>query len=374
MKKAIIVSTIDNFANGVKPQELKRYLEKNGFDVDVLPGAHRTSKNDICDNMRLSKNKVRYLFVLVGLMVIKKIRNETIQLWVKSSINIMQFKEYGQITHARLKVLSPDLIICESNIDIGFVALDRIAKVQILDLPCPSAEELFFGNMITRRAYEKFKGTEVESYKNADALSFHWHTYSDYVRKTKYDGNNIIDMGYGSYEKDNTASFSSDARVIFLGYLKGYWVNLDLLEKLCKAYPNIDVYGGPEPSKDLKINYKGYAPTLEVMADYQFGLTTITNDDLRKNSFSSKHLEYISYGLPVFTPSWRKDFKLDDSSIYYSDAEDFGVQLEKYSKAGEWQSKHNSALSTAKAMSWENAFVDLGITLSKYGLLKKGEV
>jgi hypothetical protein len=210
---------------------------------------------------------------------------------------------------------------------------------------------------------------EADAYGMADALSFHWHTYTDFVKKIKYNGSNMIDMGYGTNKKSQVARYSQEPRVIFLGLLEGYWVNISLLEQLCKAYPNIDVYGGPQPPKHLNINYKGYAPTLDVMAEYQFGLTTITDDELRKNSFSSKHLEYISYGLPVFTPSWRRDKKLDANSIYYNDADDFLKQLKKYSTNEMWSKKHEAALASSNEFSWSNAFIALDKLLEEKRLI-----
>lgn len=368
MRKAVIISTPDSYANGVKPKHLKSFLERRGFRVEILQGAHRTSMRGILDNLSISNRKLNYLWNVFAMTATKLLPTGRLHRWAASRVKMMRFDMYGQITHKRLKLMSPDLIICESNVDIGFVLLDRVADVQILDLPCPLAEELYYGNSIDEVSYEKYKALEVAAYEKADALSFHWHTYADYVKKTKYNGDNFIDMGYGTDIKGKTATYSKRPQVIFLGLLKGYWVNLPLLEALCEVYPNIDVYGGPKPPDGSRINYKGYAPSLDVMAEYQFGLTTITGDELRKNSFSSKHLEYISYGLPVFTPSWRKDRKLDDSSIYYDDVDDFVRQLQLYSSEPEWQKKHEAALSTANQTSWDRAFEALGELVDRKGL------
>jgi hypothetical protein len=272
-------------------------------------------------------------------------------------------------THKRLSAIKPDLVICETNAVIDFVTLPRTAKVQVLDLPCPWAEELYYGGHLTERGFQKMKAHEVEAYRQADALSFHWHTYSNFVKKSKYNGNNIIDMGYGTDKKRVVAKYANRPRIIFLGKLDGYWVNMKLLEEIVKLCPNVDVYGGPQPPEHVNVNYRGYAPTLDVMADYQFGLTTITDDELRKNSFSSKHLEYASYGLPVFTPSWRRDSKLDASSIYYDNAHDLVKKLEKYSSRDEWHKKHDDAMKTAGDLSWDKAFTELDELLKKNDLL-----
>jgi len=184
------------------------------------------------------------------------------------------------------------------------------------------------------------------------------------VRQKKYNGNNFLPITYGTHKKTLQARYSEQPRIIFLGYLGGYWVNLPLLSRLCKLYPNLDVYGGPEPAASLGINYKGYAPSTDVIAEYQFGLITISDDELRQHSFSSKHLEYISYGLPVLTPAWRQDAALDDSSIYYT-ADNFIEQVERASTREAWESLHAAALRDAARFSWDNALKALDVSMKR---------
>lgn len=371
MKKAIIITASDAYANGVKPRELRKYLQLHGFEVELMPTAWETRMGSKGILKKIHYIKPLHIFIYVTILAIlsKCMPIHKIKIALKSAIKLPLLRSYATITHRRLLDRKPDLIICETNYDIGFTLLPRVAKLQILDLPSPSAEELFYGNQLNSSNYKKMKEYENIAYKAADALSFHWHTYSDYVKLTKYQGNNIIDMGYGTNIKNITAKYSKQPKIIFLGFLAGYWVNLPLLEKISELCPQLDVFGGPTPKKGSKINYKGYAPTLDVMAEYQFGLTTITDDPLRRNSFSSKHLEYISYGLPVMTPSWRNDRKLDSSSIYFDNAEDFVNKIKEYSTRNKWVKKHKAALETAERMQWSNVFSDLHTLLQNKDLL-----
>ncbi len=55
------------------------------------------------------------------------------------------------------------------------------------------------------------------------------------------------------------------------------------------------------------------------MAEYQIGLVTISDDPLRRLSFSSKQLEYYSYGLPVLVPAWRTDPVLAPGTVAYTE-------------------------------------------------------
>jgi hypothetical protein len=250
------------------------------------------------------------------------------------------------------------LLICENNFDEAVTLGERIADVQILDLPSPFAEEVLYGDEVTQKGFDRLRKVDIASYSAADFLSFHWHTYADFVRETKYSGENFLPITYGTNIKKTTAHYSDRPKVIFLGYLGAYWVNLKLLSQLCKLYPGLDVYGGPEPPASWGINYKGYAPSTDVIAEYQFGLVTISEDELRRHSFSSKQLEYISYGVPVLTPAWRRDVALDASSIYYT-VENFVEQIQAASSEEAWQKLHRAALEDAARFTWDNALSEL---------------
>lgn len=368
MKRAVIIASLDNYANGVKPRHLREYLERRGFEVELLESAHQKTLKGFLGNLRVTSSKLSYIWIVMCMMVAKILRSEKVSQTLTSSIVTKLFHVYGEITNKKLKSISPDLVICEGGFDIGFVDFPGLSAVTILDLPCPLGEELFFGGIINETAYAKLKRKEILYYGKADALSFHWHTYADFVRRTKYNGENIIDMGYGTNKKEVVAKYSKEPRIIFLGLLRGYWVNIKLLEEIVKECPNVDVYGGPKPPDHIRVNYKGYAPTLDVMAEYQFGLITISDDELRKNSFSSKHLEYISYGLPVFSPAWRQDRVLAPSSIYFSDVEDLKKKIKTYSNFDAWTAKHKDALRLAGELSWKNSFKGLGSLLESRGL------
>ena len=272
----------------------------------------------------------------------------------------------GGLLSRRLRGSHYDLLLCESNLDSGLFLRDRIADVQVLDLPAPLAEELHFGAVLDEAGLARLRELEREIYAAADHLAFHWHTYADYVRTVKYDGPNFLDLGYGAPTPTTSARAQSrePARIAFLGYLQGYWVNLPLLEQLCALYPHIDIYGGPPPSGPLAAHYKGYSPDTatasgkDVLANYQFGLVTITDDELRRHSFSSKHLDYISYGLPVLTPGWRQDSRLEASSVYYT-PDTFLSQIERYSREEHWRAKSVAALATAQQLSWDRVLSPL---------------
>ncbi|MGA3218653.1 MAG: hypothetical protein ABSE77_06195 [Acidimicrobiales bacterium] len=162
-----------------------------------------------------------------------------------------------------------------------------------------------------------------------------------------------LDCSYGVTKKNVRARFAREPKVVFLGSLEGAWVNVELLERLSERYV-IDVWGGPAPRRHRGLRYRGYAPTLDILAEYQIGLVTISDDPLRRLSFSSKQLEYFSYGLPVLVPAWRSDELLASGSLPYTE-ETFVDQVAILSDGAVWQAKSSRALELAGEFSWDAA-------------------
>jgi glucuronate isomerase len=106
------------------------------------------------------------------------------------------------------------------------------------------------------------------------------------------------------------------------------------------------------------LRYLGYAPTLDVLADYQIGLVTISDDPLRRLSFSSKQLEYFSYGLPVLVPAWRPDELLAAGTVLYTE-ETFLNQVKILGDSEVWQATSSRALEVAQRFSWDAALQPL---------------
>ena len=285
---------------------------------------------------------------------------------VQGRINILSRFGLGTLTVASLLKLragllegyfssrSTDLIISESPLNQLLFTRSRLATCQILDLPSPFGDELYFGGRLSDGGRRIINALERSGYESADYLSFHWHTYTDYLVEQKYQGANVINGSYGVRAKTSRAKFNPRPRLIYLGLLRGSWVNAPLLEQLCAMYEDIDIYGGPAPVGPLKKYYRGYAPDLNILAEYQAGLVTISTDPLRRRSFSSKHLEYISYGLPVLTPEWRRDSILDPSSIFYS-KESFLEAVAALTDPLAWVELSNSSLKIAEDLTWDKA-------------------
>ena len=335
-KKVLIICRLDGFANSIRPKKIKALLERKNFEVNILDAITLKINEE-------NKNK--------DASIIKKRLMEFLKRYFLDYLINLYLKSNGKKLYNIIKNKNYDAIICETEMD-AYLFFEDIKAIKILDLPTPLIEELYQGKLISKKKYEELIKKEIELYKRADFLSFHWHTYTDYVKKNIYNGKNLLIANWGCEPKpkDRIAKFSNKPRIIFMGYLEGYWNNLPLLSKLSKLYP-IDVYGGPEPDKKWGLNYKGYAKSTDILSNYQFGLITITKDRLRKSSFSSKHLEYLSYGLPVLTPNWRKDKLLDNVSIHYNE-KNFLKKIKEYSNKKEWRKRSKKCYAKSRKLNW----------------------
>jgi hypothetical protein len=365
-KRAVVVCQPDEYANAVKPKRLVEHLRERGFRADIL-STRRLSRAG-CTGVRAKLPGPRprqiALYVMEALEYFALRRRVAVERAFRSLLVLRMIRIRGALIAEALAHEGCDLVISERNEDIALFAGRRVAREQVLDLPSPYAEELYLGGRINRRAFERLRDFESRMYGRADHVSFHWHTYADFVRANKYDGSNFLDLGYGTDQKSVRATWSPEPRIVFLGYLGGYWTNLPLLLRLCERFPNIDVYGGPR-IRELGSRFKGYAPDTHVLAQYQFGLITITDDALRRSSFSSKQLEYYSYGLPVLTPAWRRDDVLDPAALRYTE-ESISDLLAENSTQEKWTRLSIDALGLANRFSWDNVFSGLDPILAQF--------
>ena len=364
-QRAVIVCHPDEYANAVKPRRLVEHLQRRGLRAEILSTRRLSRAGSSGVRARLPGLRPRQLvlYFMEALEYLAVNRGAGAERIVRSLLLLRMMRVRGRLIADWLLKDECDLVISEHNPDVGLVGGPRVAREQMLDLPSPFAEELYIGGRLSRRAFEKVRNFEVRMYGRADHLSFHWHTYADFVRDNKYSGSNFVDCGYGTDSKSVRARWSPEPRIVFLGYLGGYWGNLPLLLRLCERFPNIDVYGGPGVP-ELGDRYKGYAPDTDVLAQYQFGLITITDDALRRSSFSSKQLEYYSYGLPVLTPAWRRDTALDPAAMRYTE-ESIGDLLAAHSTEAAWTQFSTEALRIAGRFSWDTAFAALDPILAR---------
>ncbi len=339
MKVALLYTGYAN-ANSVRPLEMTRYLEARGHQVVPV------------DLLGFGYN--RYL----------RLREPIASAAMRSGLAsgdvlVRPMRRWADIIQR--KVLDRerfDAVICLS-FPHAYVLTQDLPCVKIYDCPTPAVDELEFSGDYPKSVISALREVELEIYRSSDHVLFHWETYREYVRKYTYDGDNLVTMAYGCHPKERRASFASPPRAVYLGYLGGYWANLDLLARLSSwGACDVEVFGFPRPDRRLGLDYRGAAPNTDLLADYQLGLVTCSKDRLRCEGFSAKHLEYISYGLPALVPSWRERLDLIRGSVPYDEAS-YPEVVARMSDEDEWTRMSDMAYEQSKAFSWDRTLKGL---------------
>lgn len=352
--KIAIISSLDGFANSVKTTNIQEIMTKRGYSVKVYNTLYLSRMSD---DPLSTLNKVPAFTFVKLLLYFTELLDFVISKYFKKGkkyfnyyLLFAQMKLRATILSSLIQDREFDAIIGESQID-SYYFTKKLDTIKVFDCPTPWADELYFSDELTKGSYNLFKRMEIAIYESCDYLSFHWQTYGDYVKEYyEYSKNNIFIFNPGVPKRDVKGKFSKHPKIVYFGNLSGKWINLELLSRLSSMYP-IDVYGAPEPDKKYKLNYKGYAKP-DILAKYQFGLITITKDQLRSEGFSAKHMDYLSYGLPVLVPEWRKNLELLQGSIPYNES-NFLKVIKEYSQRKNWIKMNKLSLQQAKDLNWE---------------------
>lgn len=211
----------------------------------------------------------------------------------------------------------------------------------------------------------RFGEMELEICTHSDYVVFPWETTENFVRKYVFDGSNFVTIRYGCYPQSKPVSHYFPPSIVSIGNLKDYWSNKELLSHLTSVSPYIiDVYGKFRPERKYKLNYKGFASSLDVLYDYQFGLNTVSSDIYRRNHFSSRPLGCLAYGLPVLSPDWMKFSHEIKGCLPYNE-DNFVDLVDKYSERSLWEKLSKEAHTQARELDWNITLRPLEKIISK---------
>lgn len=353
-RRVLIVYPDDGYANTTRTRALEQFLRKNGHET-VLLDTYYLSRYSCLRGSIGSK-----LPAIDGLKMMLYAVDAASSLVRRFGITRRYLSYYVRIADCRLRraILSRslqlnefDLVICTTPHDAW--VLPTVHARTLYDCPTPWAAELYDDGKLTRRQFEKLRMRERELFEGVDYLAFNWKSYAEYaVKQYGITGRNLLTLNTGCTPSNHRAAFSSPPRIVYVGSLAGRAIDLPMLGRLSKIYPHIDVYGGPSPDPALGLNYRGYATSMDVLRGYQIGLITSSKDELRRQGFSAKHPEYLSYGLPVLVPAWRTGPELLQGSIPYDETTFISV-IDKLSDQDEWQRTSDQAFSQAQRLSWD---------------------
>jgi hypothetical protein len=170
----------------------------------------------------------------------------------------------------------------------------------------------------------------------------------------------VLTVPLGSVPARRVARFGEPPRIVYAGSYH-YIQDPYLLALLTRHSPYaIECYGPHDPNLPFlpaRLDYRGYAPDESFLADYQFGLITVSRDRLREYSPATKLPYYLAHGLPVLFPEWMREGHLyPDCAIPYR--EETFAQVVR-AAAARWSSLHEAALLRSKDMTWDVALAPL---------------
>lgn len=358
--RIVIVGKLDGFANSLKVGGMRRHLTARGHEVTVVDtytmsraSADKNSLGRLLPYPRPANVLLFFAEWLARLVGGRPRLRSRLSYHCLLMQNALRRRILGRTLRSRLA----DLVIAEMPQD-AEVLLDLDDPVTLYDCPTPWADELRDEGLLTPRQHAAMRVRERRVFEGVDHLSFHWHSYADYaVSEYGISGQNLMTLDLGCDTGKPRVRHADPPRIVYMGLLSLRFVNLPLLSRLCRLYPNIDVYGGPEPDPSLGVNYLGYAPP-SVLQNYQLGLITCTDDELRRNGFSAKHIDYLSVGLPVLVPRWRHRLDGLDGSVPY-DESDFLDIVDVFRDPAHWLAASDAAYSQAQRLSWETVLEPL---------------
>ena len=247
----------------------------------------------------------------------------------------------------------------------SYVFTKEINCLKIFSCESLESEERYYNKGSNLEEIHRIRDIEYEIFDNSDYIIFPWDSTEKYVRKYIYNDKKMKTIKYGCYPTDKNPSYFYPISIISLGSLKHYWANKKLLSHLSEISPyKIDVYGKYRPENKYNINYKGFAKSLDMVYNYQFGLNTISRDNYRKNHFSSRIISYLGHGLPVLYPDWQEFPKELDGCIPYNE-DNFVELIDKNSDKEIWMKKSLDAKNQGRLLSWDTTLLALEELIAK---------
>ena len=354
-KRVLVIGELDGYANSLKPVAIEQFLREHGHDVRLVDTYSLSRASGAAGSLR--RKLPAWTPKKVALYAVEAAARLLTRRWGfgRRRLSYYMLLANHQLRRSILKSALPiddfDLVICETPHDAGVLTVDTTART-LYDCPTPWADELFLEGRLTESQHERQRQREKRLFESVDHLAFHWESYAGYAREQYgLTGRNVMVMNFGCTLAAERARFDEPPRVVYLGSLGSRFIDLPLLARLARAYPYIDVYGGPPPDPRLGLNYLGHTSP-DILSQYQLGLITCTDDPLRREGFSAKHLEYLAAGLPVLVPAWRSHLENLRGSVVYTEPT-FPLVIGTLSNEKQWRKLSDEAYAQARRLTWD---------------------
>ena len=349
-----IINNIDAGANGERYNSFHQYLSKHHFFINTI-----NSQAEFEKVINTKKSLFIYGFTLLKYKILK-IFHDKFKINQSSAILFQTLTLKKHILDRLLRLSKTSIAILQYPEDMMVTLTKNRPYKTLYDSPTIYFRELELSNSFPQKTITKLKLLESKVFKSADYVSFHWYSYIKLAKKYGFKINQPITLNWGCSFSKVTTKYKTNPKIIYLGKLNSYWTNPQLLSSISK-HTNLIIYSYEKPSSQYYTrlpNYRGYLKNINLISKFQFGLITITQDDLRSKGFSAKYLLYLSQGLPVLCPEWRKDNLLKSATIYYNE-NNIKKQIKKFSQEKYWLKKHHAALKLSEKLKWENTLIPL---------------
>jgi hypothetical protein len=245
---------------------------------------------------------------------------------------------------------------------VSYVFTRGLPQRKILDLANVTYLELYHGAGSDPREIELVYRKEMQVYEAADDILAPHEILAGFLREHVYHVDKITTVRLGCYPSPRVATFSAQPRLVYAGsyeYIQDPYA-LSLLSAR-SPYP-IHCYGSRDPNRAFlphPLDFKGYAPTLDFLADYQFGLITVSADRLRRVSPATKFPYYFAAGLPVLFPEWMEEGHAYEAAVPYTEAGFAGTVRRLAQDPEGWNERSVKAQSLARQLTWDTVLLPL---------------
>jgi len=356
-----IINKDDSGANQQRSQAFFSFLTKHHHYVTTLD-SHQEFQKVIASR----RNLFIYGWPLLKYRLLKSYyTHHHIDIYPKLLVETMILK--SMILNRFLQNNKTTLAIVQYPEDMLIAIKQNRPYKTLYDSPTIFSSELEQSQIFPKDTIVQIKKYEKNVFQKSDYISFHWYSFKKLAKQLGYRTKNSLNLNWGCHKQNSISIFKKPVKIIHLGKLNSYWVNPKLLSDISR-YHQIDIfsYEKPHPTFYPKLNnFKSYLKNETKISNYQFGLITLSKDKLRSEGFSAKHLLYLSFGLPVLCPEWRKDQLLKKATIYYNE-KNIDTQIKKYSQKKYWLSKHKQALKISKNLYWDSTLKPLLNIIPKY--------
>jgi len=357
-KSVLIISSLNKSASEEWALRVKDHLIENRFNVTIFDTYKQFEHMIKLDYLKLAPQYFLNYFkkIIKYKLKLQKYYPLLEEMYIRSVV----IKNY-------LDSISVSVVIYQNLEDM--INFSEIKKEYVVVYTAPTifSEEIKLNSNCDLRILSTIRKLEDKVFKEANLIIFHWFSFFKLLKKLKKNiSNKLMTVSWGCQKHSRQSSFSMKPKIIYIGKLNNEWVYPKLLEKIQqKRGLTVDVFSYEIPDDRFKnLKYLGYLSNLNKISNYQFGLITVDKDRLRMNGFSAKHLLYISYGLPVLCPEWRRDKKLEPATIYYNES-NFKQVIDYYSNKKMWLKKHKAALELAGKLTWDETLKDLSEQLTR---------